>query len=50
MILHEISNREIAIELVKQREKWEKEQLKKGKKEVRVPHPDIDRTFIIKFI
>jgi hypothetical protein len=39
-----------AMKSVEDREKWEKEQIKKGKKKVYVSHPEIDKTFIIKFV
>jgi len=39
-----------ALRLVEKRKLWEREQLKQGKREVRIPHPTVDKTFIIKFI
>ena len=39
-----------AMKSVEDRRKWEKEQIKKGKREVCIPHPEIDKTFIIKFV
>ena len=41
---------ETARKLAENRLKWKKEQIKQGKKEVRIPHPDLQRTFIIRYI
>jgi len=42
--------RKAAKKLVTKRKEWEKEQIKQGKKEVRIPHPTIRKTFIIKYL
>ena len=34
---------------VKERNRWEKEQLAQGKKKIMIPHPLIKNTYIIKF-
>jgi hypothetical protein len=49
LILHESDYKSRAQKLAMKRNEWEKEQLKKGKKLVRVPHPTLSRTLIIKF-
>lgn len=38
-----------AHKLVEDRKRWERQQLKEGKKEVLIPHPTIPRTFIVKY-
>jgi hypothetical protein len=50
LIHKEVGSRDIALRFVEKRKKWEEEQLKQGKKEVRIPHPTVEKTFIIKFI
>jgi len=40
----------IAKKLVEDRYKWEVEQVKQGRKEVRVPHPELPNTFIVKYV
>jgi len=39
-----------AKKLAEDRLHWEKQQIKKGKKEVMIPHPELQNTFIIKYI
>lgn len=34
---------------VKNRKKWEEEQIKQGKKEIMIPHPTLKNTFIVKY-
>jgi len=49
LVHKEVGSRDIALRFVEKRKKWEEEQLKQGKKEVRIPHPTVKKTFIIKF-
>ena len=44
--IHEVGNKEIAQRFVRIRKEWEKEQIKHGKKEVLIPHPGVNNTFI----
>jgi len=39
-----------ALKLVEMRKQWEKEQIKKGKKEVKIPHEKHANAVIVKFI
>jgi hypothetical protein len=39
-----------AKKFVEERKKWEQDQIKQGKKEVKIPHPTLKKTFIIKYI
>lgn len=43
-------NRKRALRSVELRKQWEKEQIKKGKKEVKIPHEKYANAVIVKFI